>query len=244
MLNEHKVHHLKYLQAMYENRKRFVPVYFKNDFFPFICSTSRSEDMNARFKENVGPTSSLILFVKEYGRIIANMDEKGNLRDKNKAQKVALLNSAYTFEKQARDFYNTEIFYRFQQLVKAMGRYLADEVDKGKVYVIYKSEEHTKDKIRPRKYLVLVDMAQENYVCICARFQKDGLLCVHILRTLIQLNKYTLPEKYFIDQWRRVEKKQVRNATTFIPAELTGSNCTLRYNLLQNVLLMLPQKDA
>ena len=49
--------------------------------------------MNARFKENVGPTSSLILFVKEYDRIIANMDEKGNLRDKNKAQEVALLHS-------------------------------------------------------------------------------------------------------------------------------------------------------
>ena len=73
--------------------KKIVPVYFKNNFFPFICSTSRSEGMNARFKENVGPTSSLILFVKEYDRIIANMDEKGNLRDKNKAQEVALLHS-------------------------------------------------------------------------------------------------------------------------------------------------------
>ena len=53
-----------------------------------------------------------------------------------------------------------------------------------------------------------------------------------MLRTLIQLNKHTLPEKYFIDRWRPVERKQVRNATTFIPTELTGSNCTLRYNLL------------
>lgn len=117
-------------------------------------------------------------------------------------------------------------------MVKAIGRYLADEMEKGKVYVIYKSEEHTKNEVRPRKYLVLVDMAQENYVCICAWFQKDGILCVHILRTLIQMNKHTLPENYFIDRWRPIERKEVRNVTTFIPAELTGSNNTLRYNLL------------
>lgn len=232
MLNKYKVHHLKYLRAMYENRKRFAPVYFKNNFFPFICSTSRSEGTNARFKENVGSTSSLISFVKEYDRIMSTMDEKGNLRDKNKAHDVAVLHSTYTFERQARDFYNTQIFYRFQQLVKQTGRYIAEEVEKDRVYMVYKYAEHTKHEVRLRKYLVLVDGSQENYVCICARFQKDGILCVHVLRTLIQMNKHTIPEKYFIDRWRPIDRKQVRDPTTFIPAELTGSNITLRYNLL------------
>ncbi|CAN6293396.1 unnamed protein product [Urochloa humidicola] len=232
MINKYKVDHLKYLHAMYENRKKFVPVYLKNNFFPFICSTSRSEGMNARFKENVGPTSSLILFVKEYDRIMGTMDEKGNLRDKDKAHQVALLHSTYTFEKQARDFYNTQIFYRFQQLVKATRRYIAKEVEKDKVYIVYKSEEHIKNEVRPRKYLVMADVAEENYVCICARFQKDGIVCVHILRTLVQMNKHSLPEKYFIDRWRPIERKQVRNEITFVPAELAGNNNALRYNLL------------
>lgn len=190
MIEKYKVQHSKYLGAMYENRKRFVPVYFKNNFFPFICSTSRSEGMNARFKENVGPTGSLIQFVKEYDMIMSIMDEKGNLRDKNKAQEVALLHSTYTFEKQARDLYNTQIFYRFQQLVKAIGRYIAEEVEKHRVYMIYKSEEHALHEVRPRKYKVMVDVSQEKYECICARFQKGGILCVHILRTLVQMNKF------------------------------------------------------
>jgi len=84
--------------------------------------------------------------------------------------------------------YNTQIFYQFKQLIKATGRYQANEVEKGKVYMIYKSEEHAKREIRPRKYLVLVDLSQENYICICWRFQKDGILCVHILRTLIHVD--------------------------------------------------------
>jgi len=40
MVHKHKVHHLKYLNAMYQNREMFVLVYFKDKFFPFICSTS------------------------------------------------------------------------------------------------------------------------------------------------------------------------------------------------------------
>jgi hypothetical protein len=80
----------------------------------------------------VGLTSSLILFVKEYDRIMSTLNEVGNLKDKDKAQQVALLQSTYTFERQARNFYNTQIFYRFQQLVKATRRYVVDEVEKTK----------------------------------------------------------------------------------------------------------------
>lgn len=80
--------------------------------------------------------------------------------------------------------------------------------------------------------MVLVDLPQENYVCICARFEKDGIICANILRMLIQLNIHTLPEKYFINRWRPVEKKQARNTNTSIPADLRGSSNTLRYNLL------------
>ena len=162
-----------------------------------------------------------------------NIDEKGNLRDKNKAHEVALLHSRYNFERQPRDYYNTQIFYRFQQIVKATRMYMVEEVEKHKAYIVYKSQEYTEKEIRPRKYLVMVDMEEENYICICACFQKDGILCSHILRTLIQLNRYTLSEKYFIDRWRLIEKKQIRNPTTNIPAELRGEGTnTLRYNLL------------
>jgi len=55
MIAEYKLEKNKYFNKMWETRKRFIPVYFKNDFFPFIQSTGRSEGTNARFKDNVGP---------------------------------------------------------------------------------------------------------------------------------------------------------------------------------------------
>jgi len=50
-----KLENNKYFTKMWNMRKRFIPVYFKNEFFPFIQSTGRSEGTNARFKDNVGP---------------------------------------------------------------------------------------------------------------------------------------------------------------------------------------------
>ena len=51
-------------------RERFIPVYFKNDFYPFLQSTARSESTNARIKRNVGPTYNITSFLIEYQRIV------------------------------------------------------------------------------------------------------------------------------------------------------------------------------
>jgi transposase-like protein len=69
MIQKYEVGNLKYLKTMWENRKKFIPVYFKNDFFPFIHSTARSEGTNAVFKDNVGSTYSVSSFLTEYDKI-------------------------------------------------------------------------------------------------------------------------------------------------------------------------------
>jgi hypothetical protein len=64
MVADYKLEDNKYFNKMWEMRERFVPVYFKNDFFPFLQSTGRSEGTNARIKSNVGPTYSITSFLK------------------------------------------------------------------------------------------------------------------------------------------------------------------------------------
>ena len=65
MIKERNLKNNKYFTKMWETRKKFIPVYYKNVFFPFIQNTSRSEAANARFKEIVGPTYCIISFVAE-----------------------------------------------------------------------------------------------------------------------------------------------------------------------------------
>ncbi|KAL6660688.1 hypothetical protein ACP70R_001723 [Stipagrostis hirtigluma subsp. patula] len=239
MMDKYKVRHIKYFNHMYEIKDRFVPVYFKHCFFPFIQSTARSEGTNGIFKDNIGPTSSAITVLQEYDRIVQGMDHKCNEQDKNKSQDIPNLYSEYVFERQARELYNIKIFYKFQQIVKDIGKYMIDEEVPGQKYVVYKSPEHAQQDFRARKYLVVVHEPSELYHCICCKFQKDGIVCAHVLRTVVRMNKSSLPEKYFIDRWRPNNKKHIRNTEAVQPEELIQSNRLLRYNILSRKCVQL-----
>jgi hypothetical protein len=81
MVQTYDVGNLKYFNAMWKYRDRFVHVYFKKDFFPFIHSTTRSEGTNSIFKDNVGSTYSVISFLGEYQRITKDIEEKEKEQD-------------------------------------------------------------------------------------------------------------------------------------------------------------------
>jgi hypothetical protein len=42
LINKYGVQHVKYLQVMYNTRERWAPVWFKQEFYPFINTISRS----------------------------------------------------------------------------------------------------------------------------------------------------------------------------------------------------------
>ena len=88
MVADYKLESNKYFNKMREMTERFVPVYFKNDFFPFLQSTTRSETTNARFKDNVGPTYSITSFLKEYERIVDAINIAKNREDNANKQKT------------------------------------------------------------------------------------------------------------------------------------------------------------
>ncbi|XP_044326017.1 protein FAR1-RELATED SEQUENCE 5 isoform X1 [Triticum aestivum] len=76
MIEKYKVHDIKYFSDMWENRKKFIPVYFKDKFFPFIQTTARSEGTNSLFKKGVGATFSATSFLREYDRILDVVHDK------------------------------------------------------------------------------------------------------------------------------------------------------------------------
>lgn len=152
--------------------------------------------------------------------------------------------SEYYFERQAGQLYNRSIFYRFQESLKGTTRLNVKEIDKDECYEVYKSDNHAMREFRPRKYIVLVNLPQEEFSCICAMFQKDGILCAHILRVVIHLNMTRLPEKYFIDRWRPKERKDIRNKENMLPLALIGDDSQLRFNILSRRLVELASEAS
>ena len=48
-----------------------------------------------------------------------------------------------------------------------------------------------------RKYVVLTDLTKgkEEFTCICAKFSKDGILCSHILKVIVEEEVDEIPKK-------------------------------------------------
>ncbi|XP_044363080.1 protein FAR1-RELATED SEQUENCE 4-like [Triticum aestivum] len=71
-------------------------------------------------------------------------------------------------------------------------------------------------------------LRKEDYSCICCKFEKDGILCSHILKVMLHLEVDKIPYKYIIDKWRKQGQKM--NKPKAIPLIL--DNDELRYNVL------------
>ena len=69
------------------NEEKVYPGLLKNNFFPFVQTTSRSEATNTRFKDNVGLTYSIISFLKEYNQIVDTINQAERLEDSYSKQK-------------------------------------------------------------------------------------------------------------------------------------------------------------
>ncbi|KQK18518.1 hypothetical protein BRADI_1g43021v3, partial [Brachypodium distachyon] len=194
MIDKYVVQDLKYLQDMWLDRRRFVPVYYKNVFFPFINSTARSEGTNAIFKDNVCSTYSVISFLGEYQTIAENIEEKEKELD-------------HKWEIEAGKAYNRAIFYKFQKQLRFTENMHIEEVVRFEKYEVYKSNYHAKMEFRSRRYIVAVDIKNEGFACLCCKFQKDGILCAHILKVLVHLNIPRILDKCIIQRWRPRDRK-------------------------------------
>ncbi|KAL6643783.1 hypothetical protein ACP70R_018549 [Stipagrostis hirtigluma subsp. patula] len=241
MIEKKKLQDNKYFTKMYEIRERFIPVYFKENFCPFLHSTARSESTNSRFKDNVGPTYSIISFIREYERIIDTINTTEAYEDSiSREKRPKELDTEYYLEEQGMNLYNRNIFRKFQKEIKATTSLSYAEKVYKKEYEVYQKPNHSRKEYRKRTYLVYTDFDREEYSCICCKFQKDGILCAHILKVMIEEDVMQIPDKYIIDRWRKKDKKML----PIVPVDSAGTHELLRFNALSRLGAEISSKGA
>ncbi|XP_066395795.1 protein FAR1-RELATED SEQUENCE 5-like [Miscanthus floridulus] len=242
MIEDKNLQNNKYMTKMWQTRHRFIPVYFKHDFFPFIQTTSRSESMNSRMKDNVGPTYSMMGFIREYNRVIETINKNERLEESYSNQKIPKeFIFGYTIEQQAAELYNRNIFRKFQVQLKATARLSYKETEKGKTFEVWPKSNQIHNVHRIKRYTVQTDLIEgnEEFSCICAKFSKDRILCSHILKVIIEKEISTIPEKYIKDGWR---KKSTRVHVRREQEETIATSALLRFNVLSRKSAILNSK--
>jgi hypothetical protein len=62
MILKYNVANNTHLSDLYQIRATFVPSYFRDQFFPFLQTTARSEGFNAVLKRYINPHNNLFHF--------------------------------------------------------------------------------------------------------------------------------------------------------------------------------------
>ncbi|KAG0534100.1 hypothetical protein BDA96_04G249900 [Sorghum bicolor] len=243
MIADYKLENNKYFNKMWEMRERFIPVYFKNDFYPFLQSTARSESTNARIKRNVGPTYSITSFLTEYQRIVDAINVAEDIEDNANKQKTPKeMEFGYSIELQAMEMYSRNILSKFMKELRATTRLSYKELEQQGQYEVWEKQNQIHKRHRFRKYIVITDLTngREDYSCICGKFNKDGILCSHILKILVETEASKIPDKYIIERWRKKERKMQLKKV----ASNTGTDDILRFNILSRKAAELTSKGA
>jgi hypothetical protein len=145
-------------------------------------------------------------------------------------------------EQQAMELYNRNIFLKFMNQLRQVESYKYKEIEKGRTFEVWYKSNQINQREMISKYIVLTDLSEgaEEFSCICVKFNKDGIFYSHILKVIVEEEVKQILEKYFIERWRKKEKKiQIP-----LVQESSGTRQLLRFNKLLRQVVVLTSKAA
>lgn len=115
-----------------------------------------------------------------------------------------------------------EVYTKFQWELKYAGAFAVEEIEKNKWYNVKKLMEYEGQEFNRESFLVNVEIETEKYDCICSKFDRDGILCCHVLRLFTQLGIIKIPERYIKPRWTKMWKEEELKKQKQIAIERTG----------------------
>jgi hypothetical protein len=190
-----------HIKRMWDAREMFVPAYFKGCFCPFTRSTGRSESFNSNFKDYVRRKDTIETFLKQYELFQENVIETENEDRFDSTQKKPTFWCNNPIERHAAKIYTNGIYKKFvTELVNATA-FSVTEVFKDKIYELTKMFSYENPEYRRDIFTVAIDRKAMTFECECGKFEKDGILCCHILRIFTQFDVIKIPEDYILKRW-------------------------------------------
>nr|XP_051205120.1 protein FAR1-RELATED SEQUENCE 5-like [Lolium perenne] len=238
MIFKHDVADNTHLSDLYNIRATFVPAYFKDRFFPFLQTTARSEGFNAVLKSYVDPHNNLHHFFEQYLKLQEKIDvaeDSVEFKDEDKTVRVW---GDYPLEEQALTVYTLPMYLRFRAELRKVTSYNVQQTG-GQTYVVMPIKTYVYG-YGDKSYKVEANLDAETYICECCKFSRDGLLCCHIFRVMVQLGTTDyIPERYILPRWRKPEETIVQQKMELpqVPTDRKMSNKErqqLRYGTLCN----------
>ncbi|XP_021724130.1 protein FAR-RED ELONGATED HYPOCOTYL 3-like [Chenopodium quinoa] len=213
----------EWLQELFVERHMWVPAYMKEYFWAGMKTMQRVEIINRFFDGFVNRHTKLYEFPEKYSQALKKrVDDEIDADDRDRKY-IRRLVSVFKVERFFQKIYTNA---KFQEVQRECARML---------YVVPKVEDIIsataiqyliEDRVWIRKsgtnkdvvtewykfYSVTFNPVTKECSCDCRKFEKDGILCRHVIRVWDQNKVKDIPPKYVISRWR---KDVVRRHTRF-----------------------------
>ncbi|KAL4313853.1 protein FAR1-RELATED SEQUENCE 5 [Arachis duranensis] len=235
LIDSYNLREHEWLQAIYGDRRQWVPVYLRDTFFAEMSITQRSDSINSYFDGYINASTTLQHFVKQYEKALESRLEKEVKADYDTINTTPVLNTPSPMEKQAAGIYTKRLFIKFQEELVETLTYLANKVGEEEITSVYRVAKYGDIH---RAYFVRFNSFEMKVTCSCQMFEFLGLVCRHILTVFRVTNILTLPSHYILKRWTRNAKSGVI-LDEHTPDLLNGAreSLTIRYNNLRHEAL-------
>lgn len=214
-----------WLQSLYNNRRQWVPVYFRDSFFAAVSPNQGAEC--SFFDGYVNQQTRLPMFFRQYERAMEYWFEKELEADFDTISNTPVLRTPSPMEKQAANLYTRKIFAKFQDELVETFVYTANRVDGDGATSTYRVAKFEDDH---KAYTVTLNISDLRANCSCLMFEYSGILCRHILTVFTVTNVLTLPPHYILRRWTINAKNVV--ALDDPGADYAQESIPSRYNSL------------
>lgn len=212
MINRHGVGDNRWLQTLYEDRRRWVPVYLKDTFFAGMIPVQENESFNAFFDGYVHKHTSFKEFFDKYDLALHRKHTKEAMADLESRNSCFELKTRCSFEVQLSKVYTKEIFRRFQSEVEGMySCFNTRQVTANGPIITYIVKERVEvegNEKEVKNYEVLYETSQVDIRCICSLFNYKGYLCRHALNVLNYNGVEEIPSHYVLPRWSKDFKRR------------------------------------
>ncbi|XP_016199107.1 protein FAR1-RELATED SEQUENCE 5-like [Arachis ipaensis] len=172
-IDEYNLHNNTWLSDLYDDRRMWVPIYFKGEFWTAMQSTQRSESMHAFYGGYLHNKTSLVQFVHEYDNVLGVKEQRELEDDAADSRGVIPCATTSPMEKQFQKEYTTSIFRDVQiEFVKKANCRVSTVDEQGPLVCVKVEEEKLlNDTILCVPYDVHFDRSTQELHCECNLFE-------------------------------------------------------------------------
>ncbi|XP_065852859.1 protein FAR1-RELATED SEQUENCE 2 isoform X2 [Euphorbia lathyris] len=202
MVDKFELQENKWIQSLYDDRKKWVPTYMQDTLLAGMSTTERHGSIASFFDKYIHKETTLKEFMEKYKILLQDAFEMEVQADFETRNKEPTLRSHSVFEKQMSTIYTDAIFKKFQvEVLGIVSCQLQKESEDGSTLKF-----RVDDFEERQDFLVAWNRADSDIHCLCRSFEYRGFLCKHALLVLQMSGMSSIPSHYILKRWTKDAK--------------------------------------